>query len=304
MNDPSILELGSTVLGANINSDVARAAGITPPYPGFTGNVARALRPFPQYESITWRHVPTGMSEYHSLQTKLEKRFSGGLQFRTAYTWSKLMNNGAESGQGGHGDNADVQDPLHTLVWRLSQDDVPHSFLAAFTWELPFHRNQTGITGKILGGWNVSGIFRLDSGRPLGITMANDLGGFLFNGQKRPHRAADVSAKNDVEDFDPGRDNYFNSSAWIDPGPLQFGNAPPADGTARGFRNITEDFSFFKVIRLHERYSVRFEGQMGNIFNRTIFCDPDSSFTSPSFGRVNAQCNTPRSVQFGLRFDY
>jgi hypothetical protein len=304
MNDPQVLQLGSAVLGADINSPAAQAAGIAAPYPGFRGNVARALRPYPQYEGINWRHVPTGMSEYHSLQTKIEKRFSSGLQFRAAYTWSKLLNNGAESGQGGNGDNAGVQNPLYTLEWAVSQDDVPHSFLTAFSWELPFRRQQQGFAGKILGGWNISGILRYDSGRPLAITMANDLGGFLFNGQKRPSRVADGSGKAEIEDFDPGRDRYFNRSAWYDPGPLQFGNAPPRDGNVRGFPNLSEDLSFFKDIRFYEKYKFRLEGQFGNIFNRVVFCNPDQNWSAGSFGQVFSQCNTPRSVQFGLRFDY
>jgi len=64
MNDPSVLALGTRVLQADINSPEARAAGILPPYPGFTGIVAQALRPFPQYQSIEYRDVPIGKSRY------------------------------------------------------------------------------------------------------------------------------------------------------------------------------------------------------------------------------------------------
>ena len=62
MNDPSVLALGATVLQSNINSAAAQAAGIRPPYPGFTGNVAQALRKYPQYQNIAWRGVPVGES--------------------------------------------------------------------------------------------------------------------------------------------------------------------------------------------------------------------------------------------------
>ena len=103
MNDPSVLALGATVLQSNINSAAAQAAGIRLPYPGFTGNVAQALRKYPQYQNIAWRGVPVGESKYHAVETVLERRFSRGLQARVAYTFSKLHNNGSEKPRGATG---------------------------------------------------------------------------------------------------------------------------------------------------------------------------------------------------------
>ena len=73
---------------------------------------------------------------------------------------------------------------------------------------------------------------------------------------------------------------------------------------ARGFKNITEDVSIFKVTKLNERYSVRFEIQGGNVTNRVVFCDPATNFSAGNFGQVSLQCNQPRSVQLGLKFLY
>ena len=134
--------------------------------------------------------------------------------------------------------------------------------------------------------------------------MANDLGGFLFNGQKRPNRAAGVDAVAAGSNFDPLTQNYFNKNAWTDPGPLQFGNAPPRDGTVRGFPTYSEDLSLFKVVPLHNTFRMRFEAQVGNLFNRVLFCDPNTNWSAPAFGTVNTQCNQPRSVQFALRLDF
>jgi hypothetical protein len=66
MNDPSILSLGAAVLGANINSDVARNAGFSSPYDGFNGTVAQSLRLYPQYQGINWRGLPLARSIYHA----------------------------------------------------------------------------------------------------------------------------------------------------------------------------------------------------------------------------------------------
>jgi hypothetical protein len=305
MNDPKVLALGSGVLSADINSPAAIAARITPPYPGFSGDVAQALRPFPQYQNIQWRNVPTGNSIYHALEAVLEQRFAHGLQFRVGYTYSRLNNDGAESAQGGG--NSGIQNPVSTDVgeYGLSADDVPHVFLVGYTWELPVGKRMKGPAGFLLGGWNLAGALRYESGRPLNIFMNNDLASFLFNGQKRPNRvkgAHGVTPRNG--NFNPYAQSYLIPGAWTDPGFLQFGNAPRRDGSIRGFPTYNEDLSIFKVFPVKERLKMRFEAEFGNIFNRTDFCDPNTNFSAGSFGNVNTQCNQPRSIQFALRFDY
>jgi hypothetical protein len=302
MNSPDVLSLGTAVLQSNINSDLARQAGIQSPYAGFNGNVAQALRKYPQYQNIILRGVPTGESQYHALELVLERRFTRGLQWRVGYTYSNLHNNGSESAQGDNGVNGSVQNPADPLPWGLSGDDTPHVFLTGFTWEVP--GPSTGLSATLLGGWHVSGILRYESGRPLNITMNNDLGGLLFNGQKRPDRASGTDAVAVSGDFDPTTDNYFNRNAWSDPGPLKFGNAPRVDGTVRGFPNKSEDINIFKEFRLGDEKKFRFEMDFGNLFNRTLFCDPNTNWSSPAFGTVNTQCNQPRSTQFAFRFDF
>jgi hypothetical protein len=153
---------------------------------------------------------------------------------------------------------------------------------------------------------------RYESGRPLHITMNNDLGNFLFNGEKRPNRASGVGAYAGGK-FDPNSTSYFNPAGWTDPGPLQFGNAPRRDGSVRGFPTYSEDASLFKIFPIRERLKLRFESEFGNIFNRVDFCDPNTNWSSGnftgkpgggSFGQVSTQCNQPRSIQFALRLTF
>jgi hypothetical protein len=315
MNDPAILALGEAVLNSDCNSTVANAPsnpnpgycapGIKLPYTSFSGNVAQAARRFPQYQNINWRDVPTGASLYNALEVVLERRFSQGLQFRVGYTRSHLVNNGAESSQGGEGINATVQNPLATSEWTVSSDNVPNVFLVGFNWEVPGTRHFKGVLGALLGGWNSAGVLRYESGRPLNIFMNNDLAGFLFNGQKRPNRVKGTGGvASRSGNFNPGTQNYFNKTAWADPGPLQMGNAPRRDDSVRSFPTYSEDMNIFKVFKLYERLAMKFEAQFGNLFNRTDFCDPNTNFNAGSFGTVNTQCNSPRSIQFALRFDF
>jgi hypothetical protein len=307
MNDPSVLGLGAALLNANINSPAAQAAGFTPPYPGFNGTVAQSLRKYPQYQGINWRGLPVGRSQYHALEVVLEQHLSRGLQYRIGYTFSRLKNNGAESGQGNEGINGGVQDPVNwdTVDYGLSLDDTPHVLLAGFTWDIAQGSSQSwsGAKKALLGGWNLSGILRYESGRPMLITMANDMGGLLFNSQKRPNRTGADAVAADGS-FDPDTDNYFNKDAWEDPGPLRFGNAPRADGTVRGFKVFNEDLTVSKSFSLPRDLTLRFVASVGNLLNRTTFCFPNTNFSSSAFGRVSTQCNQPRSAQFALRFDY
>jgi hypothetical protein len=307
MNDPSVLALGANVLQSNINSPVARAANIPIPYQGFNGNVAQALRKFPQYQGIQWRGVPTGKSQYHAMELVLERRFSRGLQARFGYTFSRLNNNGAESAQGVEGINGGVQNPADPLAWQLSADDTPHVFLTGFTWEVPGAARWTSpVSRALLAGWNISGIFRYESGRPLNITMNNDLGGLLFNGQKRPNRVSGTGGVTGAAsgNFDPNSDRYLDRAAWADPGPLAFGNAPKRDTTVRSFPVYSEDLNIFKVFGLPNGHKIRFESSFGNIFNRTLYGEPATNWSAANFGQVFSQANSPRSIQMALRYDF
>jgi len=310
MNDPSVLALGTTVLGSQCGA-ISCPGGVPLPYTGFTGTVAQALRLYPQYQNIVWRGVPLGASMYNALELVLEQRVSHGLQFRVAYTYSKLHNDGSETGQSGDGRNARIQNPAcpHSCEWGLSDDDTPHVFIVAYTWELPGAKKWHGAAGALLGGWNFGGVLRYESGRPLNITMENGTyGGLLFNPQRRPDRVKGASAyaKQVGSFYNPLAQNYFSTAGWSDPGANPFGTAPRADGTARGFPTYNEDMSLFKIFNLTEQVKMRFESQFGNIFNRTDFCNPSTFWdgTSSTFGSVGTQCNYPRSIQFALKFSF
>jgi hypothetical protein len=311
MNDPALLTQYPGILGLDINNPAVVSAGITSPYPGFTGTAAQALRSFPQYQNILWRDVPLGSSMYNALEIVLEQRAYHGLQFRVGYTYSRLNNDGSETGQGGDGTNGRVQNPAcpHVCEWGLSQDDTPHVFLTGFTYEIPGAARFKGAANALLGGWNVAGVLRYESGRPLNIVMDNSaFGGILFNGQRRPNRVkgSNAIAKVQGDFYNPRVQKYFNGDAWSDPGTDPFGDAPRVDGTARGFPTYNEDLSLFKNFKLHEQVNMKFSADMGNIFNRTDFCNP-STFWTPStttFGDISTQCNQPRSIQFGLKLTF
>ena len=173
--------------------------------------------------------------------------------------------------------------------------------LSGFTWEVP--GPGAGVMKHVLGGWNVSGVLRYESGRPMTVTMNNDLAGLLFNTQKRPNQVGEGMA--DFGDFDP-----FHRSLLQ---PRRLGGSGPASvrerARARWPRSRLPAISArtstsSRSSRSPTRRSSASRQQVGNLFNRTVYCNPASNFSGTDFGQVFTQCNTARSVQLGFRFDF
>src|SRR5438093_6772198 len=310
-NPGSVLALGANVLGALFKNGVpdatAAAAGFnTPPYPGFSGTVAQSLRSWPQYRQINWRYFPNGNSHYNALQASFDRRMSQGLQLRVAYTYSRLMNNGSETGLGAGG--PPVQNPSDMSdLYTVSSDDVPHIFTFGWIYQLPFGksklvgRNASGVLDKLIGDWQILGTEAYQCGRRRSDTMADDsLGGYLFNYTEYPNKIS--GTKGLTGNFhDPNKDTYLNSSAWADPGQFAFGNAPREDASVRGFRYFNEDFSIFKDTHFGEGRYVRVQADAGNVLNRVFFCPVGTALGNANFGKTGSQCNVPRRVQLGLQ---
>jgi hypothetical protein len=315
MNPASVLSLGSTVLNAQIKNGVpdavAAAAGITSPYPTFSGSVAQSLRPWPQYQQINWRFFNYGSSRYDALQLAFEKRMSHGLQGKVAYTYSHLMNNGAETGLGAGG--PPIQNPSDFKnLYTVSSDDVPQILSLGWVYQLPFGKGKpiaggaSGVADKVIGNWQISVMQSYSSGRPLSIGTPNNMGGLLFTNAKFPDKAG--SGKTG-KFSNPYTDTYLNQSGWSAPGgsadALAFGNAPRQDSSVRGFKYFNEDFSIIKDTYFGEGKYVRFESDIGNVFNRVFFCPVDTNWIANNgngnFGHTGSQCNIPRRMQLGLQ---
>lgn len=119
-------------------------------------------------------------SWYHSLQTSLERRFSNGFSTGLHYTWSKYLDTASEIFNVSSGEVALAQDSFNIAADKgPSSFDRPHRLSGNFVWELPFYRDQQGVLGKIVGGWQVSGNFTLQSGSPFTVYNGADPTGAL-----------------------------------------------------------------------------------------------------------------------------
>ncbi len=236
-------------------------------------------------------------SSYNSLQASLEKRMSHGLQFELAYTFSKSIDNASSF--------ESILRPICDRCNRsLSLFDARHRFVLSYLWSLPVPEYQ-GAKGKVLNGWQVSGITTFQTGFPIRLESSNDSeleNSFDFELPGKPDLIAPFRT------FDPRTHDglYFDPNSFALPvqdsnsTPLQLlGNAPRTICCGPGISNF--DFSVQKVTRMGERTHLEFRAELFNMFNHTQFLNPDGSITDGAdFGRVK-RTREPRQVQFALK---
>jgi hypothetical protein len=310
-NNPGILQqYPQSQLTATIGTPAAN--GFPSPYPGFTGTVAQALRPYPQFQSIPQFNGANGWSTYNSLQTTFRKNFSNGLQLNVGWVYSKLMNNGAESGlSSGFGGGFPVSVYLPTKA--VSIDNIPNVVTVTFVDQLPFGRgkmfmNRGGILNAVLGGWTVAGSLRYEQGRPLGIYYSNNpYEPVLFNTGYLPDRVPNVSGylNTNSGNFDIVNSRYISSAVFTTPPPGSLGNEGRLDSVLRGWANYNENLSLYKDFRIKEYLTWRIGGNSSNLFNRHQWCDPDTNLSDgANFGAVTGQCNLPRAFQLYMKVNF
>ncbi|HKE03804.1 MAG TPA: TonB-dependent receptor [Blastocatellia bacterium] len=267
--------------------------------PGQTGTAARV---FQNLGDVELRENAAN-SNYNGLNATLEKRYSAGLSFRMAYTYSKAIDvAGQPLNSGG---STTVQDPLRFLALRgLSDYDYRHRFVTAVVYDLPFGRGKSlaseGVAGWILGGWRASGIFTRRSGRPFSVT-AGENGGFVGSfAAPQANRIADGRLDDDQRSIN----RWFDASAFVAPktpsGQPTFGNAGRGILIGPGLTNF--DFALARNFNFTESKRLEFRWEAFNLFNTPQFGLPASNISSPSnVGRITTLAGDPRVMQFALK---
>jgi hypothetical protein len=231
-------------------------------------------------------------SAYNSLQASLDKRFSHGLQFTAAYTFSKSFDE-ASSFEG-------ILNPIDFRRSRsLSGFDARHRIVLSYYWELPV-QHYSGAKGALLNGWALSGITTFQTGFPIRITTLDDqelMYSFDFELPGEPDLVAPFHTmrpqSNGNRFFDPNSFSEANTFGRI-------GNSPRTICCGPHISNT--DFAVLKTIQLSETRRVDFRAELFNIFNHTQFFNPDGNFSDGAqFGQVT-QVRDPRLVQFALKF--
>ena len=255
-------------------------------------------------------------SSYNALEASLRKRFSHGLSFLAAYTYSKAIDDVSSfniSGSGSietAGENDLAQNPANLAAERgPSLFDARHRLVFSYQWSLPFWQRPQNWYQKALGGWQLNGIATMMSGTPFTVFDSNDVSvqggspeitGFSAN---RPNLVAGQKPNSGPRSVNA----WLNASAFAritqDPkSPVQqFGNE--GRNAALGPRYANWDFSTFKDIHLTESKELQFRAEFFNILNHTNFHLPNSDISSPTFNYI-LKAENARRIQFGLKFRY
>lgn len=346
--NPRFFPLGNA-LNANINSTTATTLGINPPFGNFEtlygpGDIAQALRPFPQYQSINSDCCleNVGQSTYNALLAKLERRFHNGLSLLASYTYSKTLTDAdsalpafvAFSGGGSVQNSYNLHNEKS-----LSYQDIPHTFVVSYIYKLPVGKGKKYLNGsdaldKVVGGWEIGGVQRYQSGQPLAFGCATGVPAYdgcirdnlvpgqpllsptasSFDvGQVFLHQGAGCTENaNGTFSAPAGTPTYFNCAAFIDPNATNlvaargytFGNMPRIIGSVRSQRYFNEDFSIIKQVNFYENHALILKAELFNAFNRHVFTRPDTGLQDGTLGASSGTVNNPRNVQFTLRYEF
>ncbi|MDW8240075.1 MAG: TonB-dependent receptor [Acidobacteriota bacterium] len=253
-----------------------------------------------------------GFSTYHSWQTRVVKRLSGGLQFSANYTWAKsLDNNSAGSSGSNDSDSGGISNPFNRKAEKgRSAFDARHRFVVSAVYELPFGPGRafgasaTGVGRKLIEGWQISGIGSYRTGTAFTVDSTTDFHQIGRTNSNRPNLIGDPNAGPRTAE------QWFNVAAFVTPTPGFFGTAGRNIVEADSFSAI--DLSFQKETSITERWRVQFRWEIFNLLNQTNFAVPDRTFVAPidapggvaninpNFGRVFTAAD-PRVMQVALK---
>lgn len=304
----SELSRGDLLL-SDINSAEARAAGIPIPYDGFSGSVAQALRPFPQYFNIPYLGAQIGNSTYHALQVNLQKR-SGDFTFLLGYTFSKQLTNTNFTGFEGFGRVTTQHPDVRRTAKGLLNKDRAQILNISWAYDLPFGTNKRFLNGAgkglnlLVGGWRLSAIQNYMGGVPLRVTSPATIpGGFGNRGGIWPIRVSGVSAEGTSCGDYSGGDKYLNINAFATPAPFTLGNVSQIT-SPRQCPILLEAVQLEKLFSITERYRVHLGAMFMNAFNRVIFRNPNGAIGNPAaFGTITS-AYPPRNIQFYLKLEF
>jgi hypothetical protein len=306
--------------------------------PGAPGNVLGRV-PYLGFATTGLSQTTTqGDSLYNSLQAGLRHQFSHGLLIQASYTWSKSMTN-INSPEAGGGisapgnvlsGGASSNDPLDfAQQYGLAAFNRPQRLVIAYSYDLPYHHTE-GFSGKILGGWTVSGVTTIQDGEPFTVIDGNagtifGAGGFGGGGVRAELASAgkcnNYGVCQSAVPLATSGSNVQRLGAWINAsaftsapciggtvvgdcagsgGGLGFGNS--SVGSIMGPGQHNWDISLMKRTKLTERLNTEFRAEFYNVWNHPQFNPPVNNTADSTFGQIQNSSVPPRIMQFALKF--
>lgn len=249
-----------------------------------------------------------GMSQFHGLNLKLERRFHNGVQLLMAHTWMKSIDTDSAGSWG----SPNLNPANFQLDKGVSDFNIAHRFVSSVVYELPFGRGKKWASniGKagdlVVGGWQVNTIASWQSGVPRIVGSPNGTT-LAFVSQRAD--ATGVGMYSSFGSVTPREDFGGSNTAryWINPAafaataPLRFGTSGRNILNGPAWWNF--DLSAFKNFNIGENRYIQFRAEAFNGFNNVQFNPPDQNVVSPTFGTLQS-AQRPRVMQLALRFNF
>jgi hypothetical protein len=298
-------------------------------YMGSTGNKLRRLqtynnavpgvgnvnlrRPYPVFGGFRVMNAPSH-STYHSLQARLQHRFSRGFTVLGSYAWGKSIDNGSGI-RTTDGDPLTPSDDYNLAAERgRSAFDFRHRFTTSFLYELPFGQGRpvelNRFANFFLGGWQVGGILTFQTGFP--NTIFCNAGAWQNGGG---YCKADVVPGVDPNLGDAATPNrWFNTDAFTNrlgfasvaavtsANAFRYGTA--GRNTVNGPGIISVDMSLNKTFKITERTNLEFRSEFFNLPNHPIFSQPGGTVGTPGYGVIGSTKVDSRQLQFALKLSF
>ncbi len=264
----------------------------------------QSLRPYPQYLNING-NLFNAISNYNSLQASLEKRFAAGFGFNINYTWSKMLSEQDSSGWGGHAGAGQYYQSAYNkgINYGLANFHRAHMFKGNLVYVIPVGKNQkllntSGPVDWILGGWQLSTIFVVETGQPYSPIMGSQNLSGALSGNWFPNIVGDPSLPN------PTISRYFNTAAFAQPAAFTFGNA--GRNILIGPKYSDVDFMMAKsfVLPKLERSRLQLRLDALNVLNHPSFNNPNANIGTTSAGIITSTSVGGRVVQLGARLSF
>jgi hypothetical protein len=263
------------------------------------------LRPYKGFAVIALGEN-AARSEYNALQLEVNRRFARGLSYGFSYTFSKSEDNAS-------GRRDRIWNPFDDgIFWGPSSFDTRHVAVINFIYQLPLLRGRTDLTGRLLGGWQVTGIVQFQTGAPFTVGTNDDFAGVGAVGEFQPwNMLGDPKLPRGERKFSQGAadQNFWFRTTLPDGSPLF---TRPAAGTFTssqtrnqlnntGFQNW--NLGIFKDFAVREGHSLQFRAEFFNFPNHPNWGGVDTNPTSGTFGKVTSK-TSERNVQLVLRYNF
>lgn len=287
----------------DINQPVVGALQANP------GQNVNYLRPYRGFAAIQ-QEQSNGSARYNSLQASWDRRFTNGFMFGVSYTLSKSMDDSSNY-------RDIVPDTYNTSnLWGPSEYDARHALVINYLYAIPYLSNQNTLTGKLFGGWQLSGSTQFQTGQPCGIGTSNDYAGVGEVGSFGCGSQGQFWVQNGtpkiLKNFAgyPGQTGKYFATTNPDGTPIYTAPTLGTFNLQKGVRNAIYqpgfqnwNLSFKKKFPINERAGFEFNADAYNFINHPNWASPNLNPTSGQFGEVTGKTTSnPRNLQVALRF--